>query len=398
MRPSFNVTILFFLLVIFQGCNTLYYSRVVNIEILEPGKIYFPPNKNKIAIKYNNCNEGYNPHFAEYFDGQNTQIDSSNLNDEAARVYFDLFIENINKNQFFEEVIQLESSNFSDTEVIDTVSNYFILKQDSTLVALDTTINIHVEKLAEIINSYPRETEVDQKSRAIHPQLGLYNQEDINKIADTTDADLLLSLDFFATTDITRYSKRTLFGYRFIQVLALWNIYDIETRTLSFSQFKLDSVRWTAEAYNIHSLKQQLPPRRDAVLNAADIAGSEFADFLVPHWAEVQRMYYTSGHIELKETNKLVQENRWLDAAKIWKANVNNPNKNIVAKCKFNLGLVCEMEGDFEAALDWVVQSFHELGSKNTVHFDNCQQYIKILSHRMLDIKKIKLQYNNAKI
>ncbi len=83
-----------------------------------------------------------------------------------------------------------------------------------------------------------------------------------------------------------------------------------------------------------------------------------------------------------------------MEAAEIWKANVNNPNKYIAAKCKFNMGLVCEMEGNLEAAVDWVVQSFHVLGAKNKEHYYNCTNYINILALRKIDIKKIDLQFS----
>jgi len=397
MKPSFNLTVLFFLFILFQSCNTLYYSKIVNIEILEPGSIYLSPEQKKIAVRYNNFNIGFNPAFADYYDGKNMVTDSSELDNEAAKVYFDLFMESIQKHQFFDEVVELEPNDFSNTVVVDTVSNYIKTKQDSTFKVEDSR-NTKLERLAGIIDRFPPEVKIKNKTRYLHPELGLYSEREIKTIADTTDTDLFFSLDFFATTDMIPYMQATAIGTELVKVMSYWNVYDLETKTVLYSRFKIDTVRWTAEAYNLKSLKKLLPPRRDAILNAADIAGSKFADFLVPHWTEVQRMYYTSKHAELLKTNNLVKENRWLEAAEIWKANVDNRNKNIAAKCKFNMALVCEIEGDFEAALDWVVRSFHTLGQNNMVHFANCQQYIKIISQRILDVKKMEVQFHDNKI
>jgi len=397
MKPSINLTILFVLFILLQGCNTLYYTKTVNIEILEPGSIYLSPEHKKISVRYNNFNIGFNPAFADYYDGKNLATDSSELDNEASKIYFDLFMESIQKHQFFDEIIELEPNDYWNTVVVDTVSNYIKLKQDSTFKVKDSS-NTNLERLAEIIDKFPPEAKSKNKTRFLHPKLGLYSEREIKTIADTTDTDLFFSFDFFATTDMMPYVQETTLGTELVRVMSYWNVYDLKTKLILYSRFKIDTVRWSAEAYNLKSLKQQLPPRRDAILNAADIAGSKFADFLVPHWTEVQRMYYTSRHTELIKTNNLVEENRWLEAAKIWKANVDNRNKNIAAKCKFNMALVCEIEGDFEAALDWVVQSFHTLGQKNMVHFANCQQYIKIISQRILDVKKIEVQFHDNKI
>jgi len=63
----------------------------------------------------------------------------------------------------------------------------------------------------------------------------------------------------------------------------------------------------------------------------------------------------------------------------------------------FNLGLACEIEGDIDAAIDWVVKSYHMLESKYEVHDFHCTDYIKILSQRKLDVKILdqQLEFKN---
>ena len=141
--------------------------------------------------------------------------------------------------------------------------------------------------------------------------------------------------------------------------------------------------------YNLKKALSSLPPRKHAVLASAEMEGEKFAEFLIPHWTEAERVYYRSGHIELKKTEELVEQNRWMEAAEIWKKNVNNKNKNIAAKSMFNMALACEVNGEIDAAIDWVVKSYHLLGSKNEIHEFHCKNYIEVLGWRKANIKQI---------
>lgn len=76
-----------------------------------------------------------------------------------------------------------------------------------------------------------------------------------------------------------------------------------------------------------------------------------------------------------------------MEAASIWKSNVDNKNKIIAAMCMYNMALACEVEGKMAAAIDWAVKSYHVLGEKNRVHAQNCKDYIQILSQRKFDFR-----------
>ena len=174
-----------------------------------------------------------------------------------------------------------------------------------------------------------------------------------------------------------------------VYILACWNVYDLKKVEFTRSLQRLDTIQWIEPVYSLKEAKRILPPRKDAVLNAADIAGSDFAEFVVPHWIEVDRIYYYPGNAELKKTEDLIKQNQWIEAAKIWKKNTTNKNKKIVAQSMFNMALACEMNGEMDAAIDWAVKSFYVFANKNKVHAFNCQEYIRILSQRKLDIQKI---------
>jgi hypothetical protein len=158
---------------------------------------------------------------------------------------------------------------------------------------------------------------------------------------------------------------------------------------------KTDTVKWMEYSSSQSKADDLLPPRTDAIYNAAEISAENFALSIVPHWVQVQRMYYSSGHVELQQTDELIQNAQWKEAAQLWDNQLNNKNKKIVAKCMYNLGLACEMEGDLEAALAWVVKSYHIFGPRNELHAENCMQYIRLLSTRQADMKLLELQFGD---
>lgn len=387
--------------IILQSCNTMVSVSTVKLEIVVPGKIVIPPEYKKVAIKYNNSNVGVNSIFSDYFQDNNKLTDTINMDSIASEIYYNVFVDKLKYQQFFDTIIELDKTNYSEISLNDSlVFAQIDINADS--VALNFS-NMEIINFTKMVNRYSDSASNKTKTKFIDPELGLYLKKDIQQIADTTGADLLMSFDYFASTDriySPNYKRgssvtagilqpKSLYSTEIVYTLSCWNFYDLTKQELLYSKRKMDTIRWTAEATYLRQAIQRLPPRKDAVLLAADIAASNFSDFLVPHWIEVERMYYKSGHIELAKTEELIEQNRWLEAAEIWKKNTTNKNKAVAAKSMFNLALACEMNGDFDAAIDWTVKSFHVFGSKNEIHAFNCQNYIRILGMRKIDIKAI---------
>lgn len=392
------------MLVLLQGCNTLYNSKTINIEVLIPGAARINPEYRKAAVKFNNTNIAWNPVFAKHFEDTTTVIDRSNSDSIASKIYFDVFTRYLNETQYFDSVTILPETDFTGVAISDSLVKELFATQD-------TILNIsrnrqEVIKLARLKRNFKEQRPEKNIVLLIDPDFGFYTRNKIETIARQTGADIFVSLDFFAAVDgiysrsMYRYmsdSLQTDLSYlaqfneakEVVMILASWSFYDLKKTELTNHYQKIDTVEWVEPAYSLREAKRMLPPRKDAVYNAADLAATEFVEFLVPHWISVERMYYKSGHTELKMTNKMIEQNRWLEAAEIWKKNVYNKNKMIAAKSMFNLGLACEMNGDIDAAIDWITKSFLLIGNLNEIHAFNCNNYIKVLAQRKLDIKKI---------
>jgi hypothetical protein len=392
MKQAAQLILLLLVLFLMQGCMSMYRTGNASIEVLQPGKVYLPENFKNPAIRYNNVNVSYNPDFAKYKLNEKTIADPANLDSIASWVYFGLFLENIEKQGFFESVSEIEPGNYSHTEIVDTISFPDLVKIDTTdnLDQLEGIVGTYA--LSQRISRIPPSATGKTEKKYLDSQRGLYTEEELKTIADTTGADFLLSLDHFSTNNII-YSTKGKEGYynykvtEKVDIRAFWTIYNLTDLRLIFYYAHDDDYSWEDYCDYEKQIEKTAPPRKDAVLTAADIKGTDFANFLIPHWTKVDRMYYKSGHVDLKKTDALIQEGKWMEAAAIWKANVDNRNKRISAKCMYNLALANEINGNMDAAIDWAVKSYQVWGEKNIEHAANCKLYISILSSRKLSFR-----------
>ncbi len=396
MRRNFNLLLFLILLMVLQSCNTLYNFSFAKIEVVEPALLLLPEKYQSAAVVYNNANADFKPKLSQYVVDTLTLIDVENTDSIASKIYYSSFIDNLKKQFFFDSILVLQpvdyyQYSFSDTLIQNT------LKSDSTALDTLSKMNSGSFLLAQIIKTYQNTTDKYTKSKNIDPLYGLFSKDEIKKIADSTRADLLISLDYFTTSDkriISKANNEYYAGNQMVYSFAFWNFYDLNKQEPLFCCHHFDTLGWEGYANYSKELDAYLPPRKDAIYNAAEMSGENITKILIPHWIEVKRLYYISGQVDLKPTAQMIKEGKWKEAAELWKKGVDNPNQNIAAKCMYNLGVACEMAGDFDAALDWVVKSYHIFGNKNEVHAENCMDYIRILGQRKMDLKKIEKQLN----
>ncbi len=287
----------FFSLFFFKDA-THFITHTINIEILEPGRINISPKYKKVAVKYNNCNVGYNSRFANFSIGDTVYTDSINTDSIASKVYYNLFVEHLKKQNFLDSIVVIKPTNFSGVKLVDSLIHQFDFNKDTILTTTEKMDERLVSYFTSLINLYPNETKQYSTSKTIDQKLGLYTKQELKEIADTTDADVLFSLDYFASLDGISFFPNGYVGFETVQVMAFWNFYDLQSQKLQFLYTKIDTISWGINENGFYYSIKELPPRKDAVLNAADITATRFAEYLIPHWIEVQRMYYYSGHVD----------------------------------------------------------------------------------------------------
>lgn len=382
---AFHIVLLFGTLIFTQGCYTIYNPKTISIDIVEPARVKLPEDYKKLAVRYNNVNVAWNPNTANYILDKEIVSDSTNLDSTASKIYFELFVSTLKEQHFFESITEINAADYSLTQVIDTLTKPEIDPADSSLTdeELTSIVGAHI-LAAEIRKTKPMPGRVEQK-KYLDPKLALYSKEELSAIADTCPADVLLSLDHFYTENAIGYLKFSSTAREVVHIHYSWTAYDLNKKKLAFHFSKGDTIYWSHQSTYKKEAMKRIPPRRDAVLNAADIAGANTAEFLVPHWRTVQRIFYQSGKPEIKPTTQLVKDGKWLEAAEVWKKYTNANNKATAAKCKFNMAVACEMNDQIDAALGWVVESYYVYGEKNEIHAANCREYIDILAQRKQD-------------
>ena len=126
--------------------------------------------------------------------------------------------------------------------------------------------------------------------------------------------------------------------------------------------------------------------------NSAEYLGRTFAKNLIPSWEKVDRLYYRSNNDQMRIAEKYFLDSDWLKAAEVYNKQTGNKKPNIAAKAAYNMALICEMEGNLEAANDWLTRSFSAFKNHNPAHLYNCNQYSTLLAKRKKEIELLEKQ------
>ncbi|MBN1820512.1 MAG: hypothetical protein JW833_07340 [Prolixibacteraceae bacterium] len=333
------IPIFIFLSILFTGCYTTGRFRMINIEVLQPAAIFENNPEKIIAAIYNNNNTTMDSTNCGFIYNAEILFDTINTDSLASRIYFNSFVETLRKEHFLDTVVRLEG--FTNKTGNDSI--YF------------------------------------------------YSKNEIDSLKSLNNSGTMFSLDLFSINEIAY--THNIYNETGIVIIfkAIWSIYTSSSDTNKFV-IHSDTITYVRDYATFNTRKTILQDRINLIDETSVEMGTKFASYFVPHWEEVQRMYYLSGNPLFVQANKLAIENKWFEAAKIWKNLTENGNKNIVAKSMFNLAVACEMEGKYDVALDWAIKSFQVFGQKNTMHAHNCLDYIRILSTRNLEIKKLQEQ------
>ncbi len=318
--------------------NSCITTSIVPIRVYDPPEVKFPDSTYHITLvnrlNFPTANESYN-------NWKKNRIDS-------------LVIYNIAHQKLFEGIKDALYS----SELIDTV-----------------TI---VQKTREVKDSLNFDIELKPM-----------NWDTIGAISDINRFDVLISLDGFIVKHF--YSIKTAFGiidrdisalyYKIgkleVSLSALFRIYDPDRKQLMEEYNYSDTIFWESTGLTRFTALRDLPSKYAAIYEAAYWAGFYYGERLIPQWEEVDRFYFIRGHPDLIEAAILAKEEKWLEAAEIWKVLVYGPDTKIASRAALNMALVSEMYDNLDAALNWTKKSY-SLDKKESV-----EQYQKVLLDRI---------------
>jgi len=301
MKNTPTITLLFILLAL-VGCVTTYNYKPLSIEVLLPAQEYFPIGDTAIATLNINSNFKNDTLFDINFLNGKIVMDTFQIDSLASIVYYNSFVDSLQKQRSFKTITDL-----------GIVFPY--IENDSVVIftfpALDSIYRLHP------FNSMCSLTQFDSK-------------EKITTFYDYGNVEI-----------------------KFI-LTSLWGVYS--NFGLKYLVLHSDSVTYSIPLNEFSPERYLNQDRRMLIKEAAADIGYKFAGSMKPHWETAERLYYNSANYEFRQADKYAQNNEWLKAAGIWKELTTNKNKNIAAKSMYNMAIACEMQSQYDAAIDWVTE------------------------------------------
>ncbi len=155
-----------------------------------------------------------------------------------------------------------------------------------------------------------------------------------------------------------------------------WKIYHPAERTIVQDRVYYDSLFTEAKGMTKNEAERGLPGIKNAVEDAGYVAGARFASKISPRRTAVERKYFKSGNEDFKQANTFVEMRYWDEAAEYWEKNIENPKPKIAGCARYNLALICEMNGKLEEAIDLVKSAGKQY------HHKVIETYLQILMNR----------------
>ncbi|MGE5394465.1 MAG: DUF6340 family protein [Candidatus Saccharibacteria bacterium] len=128
--------------------------------------------------------------------------------------------------------------------------------------------------------------------------------------------------------------------------------------------------------------------------NTSTFFAKQFAGKLLPSWQQEERLIYAPADTAMQKAARYCQNGEWMKAAEIYKRLTQSEKRTIAICATFNMAFICEMEGDLDAAIDWLTKSKEY---DNYMNADNCMYYLEILKTRKKELKILDQQLKDKR-
>lgn len=272
-----------------------------------------------------------------------------------------------------------------------------------TMVKYEDLSNTCTDALADyLLQSGYFKAVVNYRDSMIQP---LYAQKIAQRQQDSIYYDACIYLDFIGLKDELMpnafyFDKAVIFSFPEFEHSTMmetvgtrlrWSIWD--KKSDSPKAYRRVDDLFYGNSVN-HDLFGSEENHRKLLKNTAGSLGKSFANELIPHWQPATRIYYRSHNPLMLTAQKYLLSEKYREAAEIYRRLTNNKNKNIAAKATYNMALICETEGNLEAALDWVYRSGIKAKKFDYKHTSRCEEYRRLLQKRQIQIELINKQAN----
>lgn len=130
----------------------------------------------------------------------------------------------------------------------------------------------------------------------------------------------------------------------------------------------------------------------DVVNEASQHTGFMLVNQLVPHWKNVERIYFDGGNPDMRDAAVLLREGDWQEAGRLWENLYDSLKKGkLKSRTAFNMALACEVQGRMNEAISWIEKA-KSYASKGSEEERAALFYSTILQERTKDFQLLNLQ------
>lgn len=155
-----------------------------------------------------------------------------------------------------------------------------------------------------------------------------------------------------------------------------FRIYDNIDKVISDNYVANKSVSLHGRGINPMKAFETILGRKDAVYSASKNIGQEYALRILPYNIRVSREYYVKGTSNFEIGQRRAQAGKWDSAAELWLLETKNSDPKIAGRACYNMGIINEINGDLDKAIEWTTISYTDYGDKLAL------RYLNILKNR----------------
>ena len=156
-----------------------------------------------------------------------------------------------------------------------------------------------------------------------------------------------------------------------------WRIYDPFNQLILDEYLENEQIKSTGVGINPVKAVESIMGRKEAVLQASNNMGHNYALRILPYRIRVSRQYFVRGTNNFKIAKRRAQTGDWNGAADLWEVEVSNPKRKVAGRACYNMGIINEINGDLDAAVEWTSKSYTDYKIKKAL------QYLNILNYRI---------------
>ena len=217
----------------------------------------------------------------------------------------------------------------------------------------------------------------------------------VNPICKNYDVDALLVLENFTETAEGEYRIPGGIDEGYLQVIysSAWRFYDPSHPNQS-KLFRLrDILSWRYHQYYAFRLpSDRLPTVKEALIEGGMASGDKVAVQICPIWTDTERYFFKTRIKGIDKAIPLIKENKWAEAAEVWKKYSAEPDLSLRSKIEYNIALAEELNDNLNEALEWILKSM------KTKYSEEAGIYCNLLRSRISRFKTIQRGYREAAV